>query len=49
LRLLGHRRELAAIVADIGDRVRKDQVMPRIDHGLFARATSNACRAAASS
>ena len=34
LDLPGHRRELAAIVADIGDLVRNDQVMLRIDHGL---------------
>jgi hypothetical protein len=34
LRLLRHHRELAAIVADIGDLMRNDQVMLRIDHGL---------------
>ena len=34
MRLLGHRRELAAIIAEIGDLVRNDQVMLRIDHRL---------------
>ena len=34
LRLPSHARELAAIVADIGDFVRDDQMMLRIDHGL---------------
>jgi hypothetical protein len=34
LRLLRHRRELAAIVADIGDLVSDDQVMLGVDSGL---------------
>jgi hypothetical protein len=34
MRLLSHRRELAAIVADIGDLVGDDQVMLGVDSGL---------------
>ena len=34
LRFFGHRRELASVVADIGDLVRDDQVMLRFNRGL---------------